>query len=481
MANLRSLQRQLHAAMEASTAFQREFAGDLGQTSCEYFTDLLNEGIRAACWAVEAKLCDCDVAVGGVSARCALFDGLRLARRGVVRTLREAQEATLLTAAGLSALEALDAQIVELVKTAQRELGAVASLRSTEEALRASGLEGVEALADALEAVARTAGDLTQDLHDAAAVRLAGELRCLEDEVRPLVEALDPLCTKRSVNGACEVLWETRMVDVGDSIMHVLRDARAEAGAWAVCVDVAARLREDPDVPFVKRRSNDKLGGARSTFASTSDTAERFADALEAAGAALREEGLHRAGVIALNAAQGDVGHIEGGGTIAPDAPSLWKGGMRWLRALVGASAVLRDAAEHRVPNLGLDNVQSVRDALLTAAYSLEAGDVAITPKAALAVAAAGRRGGAAGAAFRQALEDAQRDELSALLSKVEREVAQVLGACWSAPAFASEFALNDAQGSNPAATATADGAADTAPPVELRAGGDQGRCCLLL
>merc|ERR1719189_1347447 len=40
-----------------------------------------------------------------------------------------------------------------------------------------------------------------------------------------------------------EVLWETRMVNVSEVVTQALREARAEAGGWAICVDVASELR----------------------------------------------------------------------------------------------------------------------------------------------------------------------------------------------------------------------------------------------
>lgn len=446
------------AHLAASPHLQPADAADFDHAERDRIIVLVQSGLSAAARGAEAKLGHLEFCSGAVSPSCAVFDGLRVARRGVALALRDAREATTLTAAGIKALEDLDWQLGNAVASAQREMGAALSLRAAAEAQRASGLEGVGRLVGVLEAVAQTSKNVTQLPEDEAALRLARETRCLELEVRPLVEALDPMSSKRRDGAAKEVLWETRMVASAEVVEQACREARAEAGGWAVCSDAAAALRQ----------------GASSPADQSSSTAARAAAvAFDAAAARLCEGGLD-SGVAALIAARCSQDIADG------SPPELARLALRWLREHVGAAAVLREA-ESRVSSferVEMPHAARVREKLAEAASSLEAGG--------LAAATAARPGGAAGAAFRCALLEAvfapatapsgaSAEALQALLSEVERDVAQVLGVAWAAED--TWQAANRTAVVTDAPTETAPKAKDGANAVQNR----QGSCCTIV
>lgn len=252
-------------------------------------------------------------------------------------------------------------------------------------------------------------------------------MRLLENEARPLLDAVDPLTTLRwDKTVDSEVLWETRMVDAGEIVGKALAEARSEVGAWAVCADVAAELRS--------------LGHA--------DAAGAFA----IASAELEGETGLRCGASALRRVREAIDNPEGtdgvwmaGSTERGAAQGLCQGlcqdAARWLRCLLGAGVIFLDAAHHRVRD-GPDD-KKVCAALETVSQCFHGEkDASIC-------------GEVAGVRFREACACTSDLQLLTLLHQLEKETAQVLGAGWavermpavllSTPPPAGAMAVNEA------------------------------------
>jgi len=372
----------IEAVASSTKAFKPELAADLGQGGRDNMK-LSLDGLGLARRGVQQHLADEDITMG-VRTRVAIFDGLRMAKRGIALTIGEAQEATTLTAASIQALEELKANVDGFVSAAQLELGAGSSLRTAIGRLKSSGLEGIDGLIKAFESAADKAQHITQDFDDPAALSVARRMRNLEAETRPLVEAIQPTDTKNweGFDPNQDVLWETRMVDISEVVLQALQDARAECGGWAVCADAAESLKK-----------------------SDHQAAQIAADALNIASTRLRDEGLTAGADCLAQIRAADVPY-DADLDIAP----LLRNASKWLRDFAGVAAILRDAAGggRLVKNFA-------QEELLQAAKCFEDGDGSQSRIQ-------------AGDAFRKALAKAQNEKDRDALNLVERDVRQVLG-----------------------------------------------------
>jgi len=440
------LQAQLRLTLSDHSAFTPEVGKDLGK-EFQQLLRLAKEGVRRALLAAEARSWCSDASPGGVRTVCALFDGLRIARRCAASTLVEAQEATVLTAAGVAALNDLDRQLGNLVAMAQREVGAADFLQKACDLVKSSGLEGTGKLLRELEYAISTAQKITQGPEDSEPLNLAGSIRRMEAELWPVF---------RELQEPTEVLWETRVVSVGDAMSEALRNARAEAGGWAVCADTAARLR--------------KHGGETGL--------DQVAAAYHSASVWLRDDGLE-AGARCLHGVRRALAALQEVSCSDPELEPLLQDAPRWLRDFVGAAAILRDAAEHRLGSRGSPgDCAAVREALLRAAECLDSG-----PKL-----GAKAPWDAAMLEFQRALALAPKGRLRSLLAEVDTEVLQVLGPCWAHEPAAAGGAPSDGdearKGCRPDTDAAARcsgrqaaGAASAGAPSN----GQQKACCTLL
>lgn len=288
-----------------------------------------------------------------------------------------------------------------------------------------------------LESAAKVAVGITHDIKDESAIAVAGRMRRLEVEVRPLVDATDPLLSKPWDKVDGEILWETRMVNVSDIITEVLRDVRAEVGGWAICADLAAELRR-----------------------STDPAAVSVAVGFDAASKMLRDEGVQRRGAGSL--------HVIRQAIAASDASSLseatallLRDAPRWLRESVGAAAVLSEAAAHRVPAALC--VYASADKKGASLPIAGAPDAPATAKIQQALDAAaqhlvsmgrqsesteqpnhGKCTAAAAAEFRRAVALARgQKSLQHILNEIDKDVAHLLGVAWSAEPANVQSATN--------------------------------------
>jgi len=421
---LQQLERALKVLVDGSDAFRNEVAVDLGKHTFGRLVGFSLEGLQLAYDGVQARMRHCDVAQGCVPAVCAIFDGLRIARRGAALTLIESQDATVLTAKGIQALKELCRQVEACIGMAQHEFGAAVSLRNAAETLRTSGLDGIDGMVGTLESAAEVATGITHDLEDKAAIRVAGRMRRLEVEVRPLVDAMDPMLTKAWDKVEGEILWETRMVNVNDIVTEALRDVRAEVGGWAICADVAAELR-----------------------GCTEPAAVSVAAGFDLASKMLRDEGVQRRGTESLHAVRQVV--VASAASSLPEATVLLlRDAPRWLRESVGAAAVLREAAAHRIPaalsvsaNAGEESTASSAGLTPAAAAKVQQAVEAAAER----LASTGKQSGAtdqpsrdtytaAAAEFRRAVTLAREQEsLHKLFNEVDKDIAHLLGVAWSA------------------------------------------------
>lgn len=410
---LRKLGEALQGLVNEPDAFQNEIAFDLGKHTFGRQVGLSREGLQLAHDGVKARMRHVDEARGCIPSACAIFDGLRIARRGAALTLIESQDATVLTATGMEALKELCRQVEACISMAQREIGAAECLKNAVDTLRASGLEGVENMVALLEKATKVAKGITHDLEDQHAIAVAGRMRKLEVEVRPLVDATDPLLSKPWDKVDGEILWETRMVNVSDVVKDVLREVRAEVGGWAICADVATELRKCTDA------------------ASAS-----VADAFDAASKMLRDEGLQKCGAESLRVVRQAIA-APGTSSLPEATVLLLRDAPRWLREVVGAAAVLREAAAHRILECGsatlgtasaAESAAKVQRALEAAARHLAdvSKDAELQGRGSCIAAAA--------AEFRRAVALArEHDSLCKILNEVDKDVAHLLGVAWSA------------------------------------------------
>mmetsp|Transcript_88136 Transcript_88136/g.252601 ORF Transcript_88136/g.252601 Transcript_88136/m.252601 type:complete len:474 (+) Transcript_88136:347-1768(+) len=426
--NFSALERAV-AAAAGSRAFSEEVGADLGRGGYRRLVDLSQEGLWTALRGVRAAAAAAGTSAGdsgggngrqlpfvpgGVPvAASVVFEGLRMARRGATLTLMDAQDATMLTATGLSTLQDLSAQIDTCIGMAQRDFGSAVCLREAVAALQCSGLVGMEGLVLSLETAAAAAAGIGLGLEDPAAVAVAARMRELEAQVQPLL-----LVGRPNTSGFDndDVLWETRMVNVGDIVMQALRDVRAEVGGWAICADVAAVLSayDDP---------------------AAATAAEGFA----AASKMLHEQGAQRGGADSLHAVRGaqmlgEARRKEGDGS--PKWLALFFSSSTRLRESLGAAAVLLEAAQHRIPACEGDVCgcaeaeaavrqakSAVQQALRSAASLLQREDCE----------AVRRPVAESMLHFLRACELAREHEsLKQVLNEVDRDVSHLLGAAWS-------------------------------------------------
>mmetsp|Transcript_82760 Transcript_82760/g.210580 ORF Transcript_82760/g.210580 Transcript_82760/m.210580 type:complete len:478 (+) Transcript_82760:153-1586(+) len=414
------------AAAAGSRAFSEEVGADLGRGGYRRLVDLSQEGLWTALRGVRAPAAagtsegdsgggngrQLPFVPGGLPvAASVVFEGLRMARRGATLTLMDAQDATMLTATGLSTLQDLSAQIDTCIGMAQRHFGSAVCLREAVGALQCSGLVGMEGLVLSLETAAAAAAGIGLGLEDPASVVVAARMRELEAQVQPLL-----LVGRPNTSGFDndDVLWETRMVNVGDIVMQALRDVRAEVGGWAICADVAAVLSayDDPD-------------------------AATAADGFAAASKMLHEQGAQRGGADSLHAVRGaqmlgEARHKEGDGS--PKWLALVFSSSTRLRESVGAAAVLREASQHRIPACEVDVGRAEAEAAVRQAKS--AVQQALQSAASLLQQedreAVRRPIAESMLHFLRACELAREHEsLKQVLNEVDREVSHLLGAAW--------------------------------------------------
>eukprot|EP00746_Dinoflagellata_sp_MGD_P136593 gnl/MRDRNA2_/MRDRNA2_70495_c0_seq1.p1 gnl/MRDRNA2_/MRDRNA2_70495_c0~~gnl/MRDRNA2_/MRDRNA2_70495_c0_seq1.p1 ORF type:complete len:447 (-),score=105.04 gnl/MRDRNA2_/MRDRNA2_70495_c0_seq1:78-1418(-) len=378
---------ELRICMKESQVFQPGFAGDLGDKGTQLIADA-KEGLDAACRGVEIRRKDEEGVCDGRMATGAVFDGLRLAKRRIEVALAEAQDATLLTASGLSALKELLASVDRFIASAQRDLGATASLKSAGEALRVSGLDGIGSLIAALDSAAKKAAGITLGIEDPAAISVAKRVRLLDTETRPLLDQIAPDTTKDwSQIQDGEVLWETRMVNVSDVVTQALRDSRAEAGAWAVCKDIAQEIRK---------------------------VSEEVANVFDEVGTKLAD-GNVSVGAECLRIVREAT--VSSNDDFDEQSALLIRDAQKWLRDGVGAVNILLDAADNRIK--GQSDVS----------FILKEAANCLTQSAAVA---------GAGAAFQRGwakldgLPAQAREEVGAILDQVNKEVGQVIGMTWA-------------------------------------------------
>mmetsp|Transcript_23552 Transcript_23552/g.58662 ORF Transcript_23552/g.58662 Transcript_23552/m.58662 type:complete len:513 (+) Transcript_23552:160-1698(+) len=436
---MQRLEGALRELLDESAAFRNDIAADLGKHTFGRQVGFSREGLQLAHDGVRAWVRHSDVTQGCIPTVCAIFDGLRIARRGAALTLIESQDATVLTATGMEALKELSQQVATCISMAQSEVGAVTSLTHAVDTLKASGLEGVGSMVETLESAAKKAVGITHDLKDDSAIAVAGRMRRLEVEVRPLVDAMDPLLSKPWDKVEGEILWETRMVNVGDIVTEVLRDVRAEVSGWAICADVAAELRRCMDPAAV-------------SVAAGFDTASNM----------LRDEGVQKRGAESLHVIRQAISSSDA--SSLPEATQLLlRDAPRWLRECVGAAAVLCEAAAHRIPAvIPVCASANEKGAPADAAAANRDGfkkDTAAAPVAVCAakvqksleaaaqhLASMGSQSqsydqqsrsictAAAAAEFRRAVLLARgQDSLQRILNEVDKDVAHLLGVSWSA------------------------------------------------